>query len=548
VYAQGIAQFLDGWAGGLDLVCHSIVVGSLLWGVAVLRVWREPEKVETLVLQRCVAWLLAGACGVAAVQALKIVTKAAVLASTLGELPWQAYAHTVQFRAGALQFALATALAFFAWRLCHEPAKRKKWASVIGLTIPLIVSGAWSGHAVGRLERPELLMTLTTLHGLAAATWVGGVSQLLLLWRLRRRSAAIELFWPVALTRFSALGIGAVSLLLATAVGLAWEYVGSWQGLFGTGYGTLILVKAFLLAVTLGFAYLNFRAGRRWLGGHRASEVITRVPYYIEAEIFLLLSTLFVAASVSSQPPSVDIPNSAARASEVVEMFMPKRPRLASPTHEALLAGETARLAVVGRVPSEAAAEWSDYNHNISGIFLIAMGLVALLSHARGFGWAKYWPLGFVGLSALLFFRADAETWPLGPIGFWESTFGDNEVLQHRIATLLAFALGIVETRARTGQPASDWLRFAFPVLCAFGGILLVTHAHLAFEIKSDFLIQSTHVAMGLLAAMMAVGRWLELRFTSAGAIVEARFAGLVALAAMLMIGAILAFYREPLA
>jgi hypothetical protein len=36
--------------------------------------------------------------------------------------------------------------------------------------------------------------------------------------------------------------------------------------------------------------------------------------------------------------------------------------------------------------------------------------------------------------------------------------------------------------------------------------------AHLPFEIKTDYLIQSTHLVMGLLAVIMAVGRWLELR------------------------------------
>jgi putative copper resistance protein D len=56
-----------------------------------------------------------------------------------------------------------------------------------------------------------------------------------------------------------------------------------------------------------------------------------------------------------------------------------------------------------------------------------------------------------------------------------------------------------------------------FPILCAFGGILLVTHAHTPFEIKRDYLVQSTHLAMGLLALIMAAGRWLELRLAMRG-------------------------------
>ena len=81
----------------------------------------------------------------------------------------------------------------------------------------------------------------------------------------------------------------------------------------------------------------------------------------------------------------------------------------------------------------------------------------------------------------------------------------------------------------------------------AFGGVLLVTHAHTAFEIKGQYLIQSTHLVMGLLAIIMATGRWLELRLAATGDAVEAKPCGLAAVCAMLMIGAILAIYREPL-
>lgn len=52
---------------------------------------------------------------------------------------------------------------------------------------------------------------------------------------------------------------------------------------------------------------------------------------------------------------------------------------------------------------------------------------------------------------------------------------------------------------------------------------------------------------MGLLAVIMAIGRWLELRLGDAGDVVPSRGAGLVAVCAMLAIGAVLMFYKEPL-
>jgi putative copper resistance protein D len=387
---------------------------------------------------------------------------------------------------------------------------------------------------------------VTVIHQAAAAAWVGGVIQFWVLHRLSRGDDRAMAYWPLAVARFSGLGAAAVATLLFSGAVLAWFYVGSWKGLFGTGYGSLVVAKMLLLAVALGFAFFNFRAGRRWVRDRRARAINARVPYYVEAETFILVSLLFLAASLSTQPPAVDIPALTASVPEVVRMFAPKLPRVTSPTHEALLAAQPQSVAVVDRVPSVAGTEWSNYNHNIAGLFLVVMSLAALLSYVRGFRLARYWPLGFVALGIFLFFRSDAETWPLGPIGFWDSTFGDSEVLQHRIATLLALSLGVLETRARALEDSSPRLRFVFPVLCAFGGILLITHSHHAFEIKSQYLIQSTHLVMGLLAVIMATGRWLDLRLAGTADVAGARFAGVAAVTAMLLIGLILTFYREP--
>ncbi|HEX9597164.1 MAG TPA: hypothetical protein VF982_09825, partial [Anaerolineales bacterium] len=130
----------------------------------------------------------------------------------------------------------------------------------------------------------------------------------------------------------------------------------------------------------------------------------------------------------------------------------------------------------------------------------------------------------------------------LGPIGFWEG-FLDTGVLQHRLATTLAFALGLLKWRARTSTATNPRLRYLFPVLSVLGSVLLLTHSHSAFELKSDFLKQVSHTALGVLAVLVACGRWLELRLPQ-----QAEYAaGLAANVALLLIGALLAFYREPL-
>lgn len=552
MYMQGLANFIDDFLGGLILISYALVVGSLLWSAFILRVWSPGFAAHESVVRRAVALLRAGAIALAVTQGLKLVIKAVVLSSVLGEFPADAYIGTVQFQAGLIRFLVSLGLIFVAGQLQQTPDKPSSWNLAAILIVPLVIAGAWLVHGVGRFEDREQLMILTVLHQFAAAVWFGGVAQLLSLWYMSRQSQEAKTLWPVAITRFALLGVSSVVLLLLTGLPLAWTYVGSWDGLLGTGYGSLVFTKILLLMVALGFAYLNNRAGRLWLEQRQTEGLDNKVPHYIEAETFILVGTLFIAATLSSQPPSVDIKELTATVSEVTEMFAPRMPRLTSPTHEQLLAGEPGRVAVVDKVPSPAATEWSDYNHNMSGIFLTVMALVAMLSYSKRFEWARYWPLGFVGLSIFLFFRSDAETWPLGPIGFWESTFGNGEVFQHRIATLLAFALGVLEMRARTNRNARQ-LRYLFPILCAFGGILLLTHAHAEFELKSEYLIQSTHTAMGLLAVIVASGRWLELRLAetderyAVGGVLEGKIAGFIAILAMFLIGLILLVYREPL-
>jgi putative copper resistance protein D len=539
---QGIANFIDDLLGGLQLISFSIVIGSILWVWVVLRIWLEPVP-RTIVLHS-IQLFRVSAYTLAITQLTKLFIKAFILSSALGELPLIAYFGTIQFKAGLIRMVFALVLGIISKQLVKSPDDRLKWITLILLTIPLVISGAWLVHGAGRFENRELLMFMTVLHQLGAAVWLGGVAQLLWLWRACTLSSIAEQLWPVVIKRFAWLGISSVVLLVVTGILLAWTYVHSWDGLIGTAYGSLVITKILLLLIALGFAYLNFKAGRRWQQDSHSPDVITKVPYYIEAESFILVSIIFVAATLSSQPPAADIPDLTASVSEVAAMFAPQFPHLTSPTHGELLAVEPGNSAIIGNVPSAAVVDWSDFNHNVSGVFLTVMGLIAMLSYLGGFQWAKYWPIGFVGLGLFIFFRADAETWPLGPIGFWESTFGKGEVLQHRIATLLAFVLGIMETRVRVNEQAHPRMSYLFPVLCACGGILLLTHTHAEFGlIKKEYLIQVSHIAMGLLAITMACSRWLELRLaTSIG-----KVAGFVAIVSLILIGNLLMFYHEPI-
>ncbi len=541
---EGIADFLDSLIGGVDLTFYCMAIGGLLWGVFVLTPWQRHPLHNDALLTRSSKLIQFGAFAVALAQIFKIILKIWLMTATLDRWPFPAFAETVQFQAGIVRALFALSLGYYIRQhLAGNLRSRYHWVNAILFALPVIIASAWLVHGASRLENRTWLMTLAALHQVAAAAWIGSIFQLLAVWRLKRQNQVDAELWPTLLWRFSPMGIVSVLAILATGIPIALNYITTWNGFIGTGYGNLLMVKIIMLLIALGFAYTNRRAVHDYFLSNRKYIIERRLPYYIETELLVLITLLFTAASLASQPPAVDIPGLTATWQEVLHTFSPRIPRFESPSHEALLAGEAGRTAIVNQIPSEAATAWSDYNHNISGIFLTVMSVFAMLSYNKRFPWAKYWPAGFILLGIFLFFRSDAETWPLGPIGFWESTFNNGEVLQHRIATLLVFMLGVMEVKARMSQDPHSRLPYVFPILAAFGGLMLLAHSHVGFQPKTAFLIQVGHTLMGLFSLILACGRWLELKLDSP----IKEWAGFVSVFALFQIGIILMFYQEPL-
>ncbi len=551
----GIADFLDSMIGGIALVCFCISIGSLFWGLFILRPWHPDQGYTPLLLEKTVKILCLGTFALAGAQLTKIILKIWLIAATLEQSPFPEFAETTQFIGGVIRTILTLVLAGYCqWQLSKNPYSKKYWQTAAVVALPMIISGAWLVHAAGRFENTYPMMALTVLHQLAAAAWVGGVFHLVNIWFLRDQNQVAKELWPTFLKRFSRYGMVAVAGILATGLPMALSYIDSWNGLLGTGYGNLLMVKIIFFVFGLSLAWLNRTAVEDYFATRNSHALTYRVPYYIEAEAFVLITLLFTAASLASQPPPIDIPGLTATWQEVLNTFAPRIPRIASPSHQDLLAGEAGRVAIIDRTPSQAATYWSDYNHNVSGIFLTAMSFFAMLSYVKRMPPAfssldrylypsRYWPIGFVALAVFLFFRSDAETWPMGPIGFWEGIFSSGEVLQHRVATLLVFALGIFEIKARMPKNQNGRLPYFFPIMAALGGLVLLTHSHVGFQTKSAFLLQVGHTLMGVFSLVLACGRWLELKLDKPGKDI----AGFVSVAALLQIGLILMFYREPL-
>ncbi len=534
-----IADFLSDIIVGCGFVAFGLALGGVAWGLVILRAHRPGTPFAGAPTRRAIALIRLGALGLAAAEIIELAANAYVLAATMGRAPFPELYHVAYFQAGIARALLAFAMAGAAAWLARAPHEGRRWIGLGAIGLAIIVAEAWHSHGASRLEYRGALMALTAVHSFAGALWVGGVLHLLALRLLVWRESALKPLWPMAITRFSVLGIGAVGLALVSATPLALYYVQSLAGLFGTGYGSIVIAKIVLLGSALAFAGLNFRAGKRWARSGGMGDVARRVPHYIEAETFILVSLLMAAAALAQQPPALDIAGERASLAEVVQVFAPKLPKVTSPAHAEMPTDPDNPLGLSARDQS-LEDEWSEYNHNVSGLALVSISLLALLSRREGFGWARHWPLGFVALAIFLFIRSDPENWPLGHVPFWQG-FASAEVFQHRIAILLAAVLGLVEWRARLARGPEPWYAYVFPVLAAMGGLLLLTHSHAAFEVKPQYLIQLSHTVMGMLAVFLACGRWLELRLEPPAS----RWAGFVALGSMLLIGIVLTFYKE---
>lgn len=541
----GLADFLDSLVGGVDRVFFSATIGGLIWGLFIMKPWNK--HVNDTYLRSTVTLIYYGAIGLALTQGFTLILKVWLMNATLGVWPFPAFADTIQFKAGMTRMIMIGGLAYYAGqRLIVQARSQEAWYIAAAITIPALTAGAWLAHGAGRFDSQAQLMILTVTHQVGAAAWVGGVFQLLNIWRLKRQNAIEPMLWPNSLKQFGKLGLASLVILSITGLPMTFSYIDSWNGFIGTGYGNLLLVKLLLLSIALFLAYLNNRGTREFFEQQQETPLYREIPSYIQAETFILVSILFTAVSLATQPPAIDIPETTATWHETLSTFKPRIPLTTSPTHEELMAGEPGRTAIIGQVPSRASTDWSDYNHNIAGIFVATIAVFAIFAALRPPPPHRgpYWPLGFAFLGLFLFVRSDPETWPLGPIGFWESTLNSGEILQHRIATFMAFVMGVLEYRARHPKNTNLKLIYMFPLLGAFGGLMLLTHSHVGFQPKTAFLIQAGHTLMGVFSIIVASARWLEIRLQDPK---QKQIAGLVSAFAMLQVGMILMFYEEPL-
>jgi len=424
-----------------------------------------------------------------------------------------------------------------------------KLSLAFGVVLIALGASVSLSHAASRMDHRPLLLILTAAHHLGMAAWLGALPFLIIALKLAHDSGVSRQMAG----RFSAMAVVSVAMLVFAGVGLAWFYAGSWQGMYGTSYGLLLSAKIVLTALMLTLGVGNFFLVRRVETD--PGPLLFRLRRFSEAEIGLGFTVILAAASLTTQSPSVDeTPQDILSGHQVVERLewrwpsfhTPALSQLAPPTPLSVAVREATYTG--GSVSDANDRAWSEYNHHWAGMIVLAAGALALISRLPRQRWARHWPLLFLGLSIFILLRADPECWPLGPRPFWAS-FTAPDVLEHRLYVLIVAAFAIFEWGVESGRLRWPRARFVFPVLCAAGGALLLTHTHASGDGTDEVFAELSHTPIALLGAAAGWGRWLELRLDDpAGGLQESRprrIAGWVWPACLVLIGLLLLNYRE---
>jgi hypothetical protein len=175
--------------------------------------------------------------------------------------------------------------------------------------------------------------------------------------------------------------------------------------------------------------------------------------------------------------------------------------RVEQNSHEHVHSGTSAPRALEWEGSPEGKA-YSEFNHHVAGVFVILIGLSELreaLACSR-FTWSRFLlPVAMSAAGGFLLIWSDHEAWPVGPLGFAQTFFGDDkEIVQHKTYGLLLLGVGVIELLRRFGRLAHEAWMVPLPALAIIGGLLLFGHEHGAHPFAQKIAVH--HTVMGILA------------------------------------------------
>jgi len=256
--------------------------------------------------------LLLAAAAAGAVSALAAVTLEAAQAA--GVNGWSALRPSILREVLGTRFGTVWSLGAAAWLAVGALAAvlSPRLRPLLALPLAyLLVLPALGGHASVQ-EPVAVLLPANVAHVAAMAAWLGGLVCLLAVVPAATRavdSRGRTRLLAAVLTRFSALALGAVALLLVTGLVQAWLEIRDLDRVFGTAFGRAVFVKLVLLLALIALGVLQRRRNlpalrRAAREGRSPGEAGLSLRRALRAEVALMVGVLGVTGALAGYAPA----------------------------------------------------------------------------------------------------------------------------------------------------------------------------------------------------------------------------------------------------
>src|SRR5262245_38375780 len=161
---------------------------------------------------------------------------------------------------------------------------------------------------------------------------------------------------------------------------------------------------------------------------------------------------------------------------------------------------------------SLAGIAYSEFNHHLSGILVLIIGLseVRQALAMPFWAWTRFLlPGALLTVGSFLLIWSDHNAWPIGPMSFIQTFFGsDSEIFQHKSYGLLSVAVGMIELLRRLERIGHTMWATPLPVFAITGGLMLFSHSH-GLHPSADK-IAMDHAVMGTMAVTAGASKLLS--------------------------------------
>lgn len=317
---------------GASVFLGAMALGLFIWTPAIAVTATDGDADDALaervnkrlaVIADSALFVLAGATALGALaQVAKATGRSLVGALNIDLL----HGYLLETRTGSI-WCLRLFLAFFAailltpthLRIVRTPRTRETNRQLIAVLLGLAVGAnelltiSLISHGAATPFATPVTVAIDWLHLLATAIWIGGLVGLAItIPMIARRTIAGPILLRAVVSRFSAMALGTVGVLVLTGLYSAWVHVGSLEALRSTDYGHAVLVK---LALVLGLLLLGAfnllwvrprlaRTGDTAQGNPATHPVIRHFRRSLGGEVLLGGAVLLVVAILTGLAPS----------------------------------------------------------------------------------------------------------------------------------------------------------------------------------------------------------------------------------------------------